>query len=67
MKISQEENYMKQKRVMAYILRFIYSLKGIRTKVEHLTSEEIEEAEIKIIKLHQEHEWSAEIKQLKNS
>ena len=60
-------SYTKQKRVMVYILRFINSLKGIRTKVEQLTSEEIEEAEIKIIKLHQEHEWSAEIKQLKNS
>ncbi|XP_061400735.1 uncharacterized protein LOC133336443 isoform X2 [Musca vetustissima] len=60
-------SFKKQLRVMAYILRFIKKLRGNKVKGEHLTAEEIEEAEIALIKMHQEIEWPAEISQLKTS
>ncbi|XP_058987780.1 uncharacterized protein LOC131806914 isoform X1 [Musca domestica] len=58
-------SFKKQIRVMAYLLRFIKGLKKKRAVNEHLTAKELEEAEMEIIKLHQEREWPVELRKLK--
>ncbi|XP_075157821.1 uncharacterized protein LOC142231084 [Haematobia irritans] len=60
MKIS---SFKKQQRVMAYVLRFIKVLRRNKPGSEHLR----EDAEMTIIKLHQELEWPAKMRRLRIS
>ncbi|XP_037807268.1 uncharacterized protein LOC119600793 [Lucilia sericata] len=63
---SRFSSYRKMKRVFAYVLRFIRKIKGDNNFPTFLTTKELDEAEILIVKLHQMVYLPNELIELKN-
>ena len=63
---SRFSSFRKMRRVLAYVLRFIKKLKKHTNIPTYLTTEELRDAEIAIIRSHQESEMMTELRHLNN-